>query len=93
MITYIGFTLNLMTLLTVMGMMLYRRKQKSHSVAVYRIRPYPLLPLIFLLITTWIMVYGLLYRPMESFAGIITASLGFLAWWWLKHKARQHPVS
>jgi len=86
MITYIGFTLNLMTLLTVLGMMLYRKKSPSGNASVYRVRPYPLLPIIFLLINTWILIYGLIYRPAESFAGIITAVLGLLAWYWLKDK-------
>ena len=93
MITYIGFTLNLMTLLTVLGMMLYRRNLPSGNASVYRIRPYPLLPIIFLLINTWIMIYGLVYRPVESFAGIITAVLGLLAWFWLKYKSRQQAIS
>jgi APA family basic amino acid/polyamine antiporter len=92
MITYIGFTLNLMTLLTVLGMMLYRKNHPSGTVTAYRVKPYPLLPIIFLLINTWILIYGLLYRPMESFAGIITASLGLLAWFWLRHKTRQQAV-
>ncbi len=93
MITYIGFTLNLMTLLAVLGMMLYRRNLPSGNASVYRVRPYPLLPIIFLLINTWIMIYGLVYRPVESFAGIITAVLGLLAWFWLKHKSQQQTVS
>jgi APA family basic amino acid/polyamine antiporter len=86
MITYIGFTLNLMTLLTVLGMMMNRRRQPSGTLPVYRIRPYPLLPVIFLLINTWILLYGLLYRPVESIAGLITAVLGLGAWFWLKQK-------
>jgi APA family basic amino acid/polyamine antiporter len=93
MITYIGFTLNLMTLLTVLGMMLYRSSHPSRNASVYRVRPYPLLPIIFLLINTWIMIYGLVYRPVESSAGIITAALGLLAWFWLKHKSRQQTAS
>jgi APA family basic amino acid/polyamine antiporter len=93
MITYIGFTLNLMTLLTVLGMMLNRRNLPSDNASVYRVRPYPLLPVIFLTINTWILVYGLLYRPAESFAGIITAVLGLLAWFWLKHKNQPQAVS
>jgi hypothetical protein len=39
------------------------------------------------------MFYGLVYRPVESFAGIITATLGLLAWFWLKRKAQQPAVS
>jgi len=93
MITYIGFTLNLMTLLTVLGMMFYRKKLPPRNALVYRVRPYPLLPIIFLVINTWIMFYGLVYRPVESFAGIITAALGLLAWFWLKRKAQQPAVS
>jgi APA family basic amino acid/polyamine antiporter len=93
MITYIGFTLNLMTLLTVLGMMLYRKNLPSGNASVYRVRPYPLLPIIFLLINTWIMIYGLVYRPAESIAGIITAVLGLLAWFWLKDKSQPQSVS
>jgi len=93
MITYIGFTLNLMTLLTVLGMMLYRKNLPSGNASVYRVRPYPLLPIIFLLINTWIMIYGLIYRPAESLAGIITAVLGLLAWFWLKDKSQPQSVS
>ena len=93
MITYIGFTLNLMTLLAVLGMMLNRRNLPSGNASVYRVRPYPLLPIIFLLINTWIMIYGLVYRPAESFAGIITAVLGLLVWFWLKHKNQQQAIS
>jgi APA family basic amino acid/polyamine antiporter len=88
MITYIGFTLNLMTLLTVLGMMLHRGRNRSSKDLIYRIRPYPLLPLIFLMINTWIMIYGMIYRPFESFAGIITAALGLLVWLWLKKNQR-----
>ncbi len=93
MITYIGFTLNLMTLLAVLGMILYRERNKSSRDDIYRIRPYPLLPVIFLVINTWIMIYGLIYRPFESFAGIITAAMGFLLWLWLKHKSQQQVAS
>lgn len=93
MITYIGFTLNLMTLLTVLGMMLNRRNLPPGNASVYRVRPYPLLPIIFLMINTWIMIFGLVYRPVASFAGIITAVLGLLAWFWLKHKNQQQTFS
>jgi hypothetical protein len=74
-------------------MMFYRKKLPPGNALVYRVRPYPLLPIIFLVINTWIMFYGLVYRPVESFAGIITATLGLLAWFWLKRKAQQPAVS
>ena len=80
MITYIGFSLNLMTLLTVLGMIINRQKHGSSGSFPFRLRPYPLLPIIFLIINSWILVYGLLFRPEESIAGLITTSLGFLFW-------------
>jgi APA family basic amino acid/polyamine antiporter len=80
MITYIGFSLNLMTLLTVLGMIIHRQRSRDGDIQAYRLRPYPLVPLIFLAISTWIMVYGMIYRPLESITGILTAALGFLAW-------------
>jgi APA family basic amino acid/polyamine antiporter len=69
MITLIGFTLNVFTLLAVIGMMLNRRK-KPDSDFVYRVKFYPVVPIIFILINSWIIIYGLIYRPMESLAGI-----------------------
>ena len=80
MITFIGFTLNLMTLLTVLGMMLLRQDNPDITAPVYRLKPYPLLPILFLLINTWIMIYGIIYRPSESIAGLLTAALGLLVW-------------
>jgi APA family basic amino acid/polyamine antiporter len=85
MITYIGFTLNLMTLLTVLGLMILRRRSRE-KVPSYRLAPYPLLPLVFLMISTWIMVYGMIYRPFESVAGLLTAGLGYPAWYFLNRK-------
>jgi APA family basic amino acid/polyamine antiporter len=84
MITYIGFTLNLMTLLTVLGLMLLRKRQKGKYVHHYRIRAYPWLPLIFLFVSSWIMVYGIVYRPVESLAGLMTAGAGVVIWFILR---------
>ena len=80
MITYIGFTLNLMTLLTVLGLMILRHRSRFSAPPPYRLSPYPLLPLLFLLISTWLMVYGMIYRPAESLAGLLTAGLGYPVW-------------
>ncbi len=80
MITYIGFTLNLMTLLTVFGLIIQRQRHPPVPAQPFRLKPYPLLPVIFLLINAWIMVYGLIYRPLESAWGLATAFLGFLLW-------------
>jgi len=84
-ITYIGFTLNLFTLLAVFGIFILRRKYKEH-VPAFRMRLYPVLPAIFILINLWILVYGLIYKPFESFAGIVTAAAGLLVYYLLDRK-------
>ncbi len=75
-ITIIGFTLNLFTLLAVIGMMLNRRR--GNPLGTYRIKLYPVLPIIFILINVWILVYGLIYRPVESLTGIGTSLAGLV---------------
>lgn len=82
-ITYIGFTLNLFTLLAVMGLFILRRRPTEGPV-VFRIKFHPVLPAIFILINGWILVYGLIYKPLESFAGILTAAAGLLVYYILK---------
>lgn len=89
MITYIGFTLNLMTLLTVLGMMINRHRHGGTDFFPFRVKPYPLLPVIFLVINTWILVYGLLFRPLESCAGIFTTAAGLLFWIKFKPSSRK----
>ena len=89
MIIYIGFTLNLMTLLTVLGMMINRQKYGTSGVFPYRLKPYPLLPVVFLIITSWILVYGLIFKSTESIAGLLTTAIGFLVWLKL-HKRGLH---
>ena len=68
-IVFIGFTLNLFTFLTVLGVMIMRRKRPDLP-RPYKTLGYPVVPALFLLIHVYILVYGLLYRPKESLAGI-----------------------
>jgi APA family basic amino acid/polyamine antiporter len=90
MITYIGFSLNLMTMLTVLGMMIQRRRNRDVVVSSYRVKPYPLLPILFLLVSIWIMIYGLIYRPVESIGGLLTALMGYLVWTILRGDSVRH---
>jgi len=76
-ITLIGFTLNLFTLLTVTGLIINRRRNPGMSPP-FKMKFYPVLPYIFILINLWILVYGLIYRPVESITGILIAAVGGL---------------
>jgi APA family basic amino acid/polyamine antiporter len=78
-IVFIGFTLNLFTFLTVLGVMILRKKRPDLP-RPYRTLGYPVVPAIFLLISVWILTYGLLYRPKESLAGLGITLLGFVVY-------------
>jgi APA family basic amino acid/polyamine antiporter len=83
-IVFVGFTLNAFTFLTVLGVMIMRRKRPDLP-RPYKTLGYPVVPALFLLIQAYILVYGLLYRPKESLAGIAITLLG-LAVYFLDRK-------
>jgi APA family basic amino acid/polyamine antiporter len=78
-IVFIGFTLNVFTFLTVLGVMILRKKRPDLP-RPYKTFGYPVVPALFLLISVWILVYGLLYRPKESLAGLGITLLGFVVY-------------
>jgi APA family basic amino acid/polyamine antiporter len=78
-IVFIGFTLNLFTFLTVLGVMIARKKHPELP-RPYKTLGYPVVPALFLLIHIWILTYGLLYRSKESFAGLGLTAIGFLVY-------------
>ena len=78
-IVFIGFTLNLFTFMTVLGVMIMRKKRPDLPRS-YRTIGYPWVPLAFLAIHIYILVYGLLYRPKESLAGIGLTAIGLLVY-------------
>jgi APA family basic amino acid/polyamine antiporter len=76
-IVFIGFTLNLFTFMTVLGVMILR-KTRPELTRPYKTLGYPVVPVLFLLINIWILVYGLIYRTKESLAGIAITLAGLL---------------
>jgi len=78
-IVFIGFTLNLFTFMTVLGVMIMRKKRPDLPRS-YRTIGYPWVPLAFLAIQVYILVYGLLYRPKESLAGLGLTALGLIVY-------------
>jgi basic amino acid/polyamine antiporter, APA family len=74
-ITYVGFTLNLFTFLTVFGIFILRYKHK-HVETSYKTFLYPVTPIVFLLIILWILINIMIEKPIESLAGLGTVLLG-----------------
>lgn len=73
-VVYIAFTLNLFTFLCVLGMMI--RRDKILKSGGYETPTYPIVPLIFLSLTGWLLFFGLKSNPVESMYGLATALSG-----------------
>ena len=82
-ITYVSFTLNLFTFLTVFGIFIFRYKKINSS---YKTPFYPFTPILFLSIIGWIIVNIVIERPLESALGLATVSLGLLVYYSTKEK-------
>jgi len=81
-VIYISFTLNLFTFLAVLGIIVMRVKH-PHLERPYKTWGYPIVPLLFLLITGWLMYIGLMSNLKESIFGLLTAASGiviYLIW-------------
>ena len=76
-VQYIQFTLLLCSLLTVLGTIVLRVRQ-ANLARPYRVWAYPLPPLIFSIITLWMMLYLLRMHALQSLFGLGTAALGVL---------------
>ncbi len=76
-VQYIQFALLLCSLLAVVGVIVLRVTRPNIS-RPYRVWLYPIPPLIFAVITIWMMIYLLRSQTVESIAGIVTALVGFL---------------
>lgn len=84
-ITYLGFTLTLSSFLTVLGVFVHRIRYPEVA-RPYKTWGYPVTPIIFLLISLWIMIFLLQGKPMESVAGLVTIALGLPVYFWAVKK-------
>ncbi|MBR9986151.1 MAG: amino acid permease [Desulfosarcina sp.] len=74
-LVYIGFTLSLFAMLTVIGLMRVRLKDPVKGPA-YRTWGYPLTPLIFILGNLWIIYFSVKSRPAPVVWGFVTIAAG-----------------
>jgi APA family basic amino acid/polyamine antiporter len=76
-VQYTQFSLLLCSLFTVLGVMVLRATRPEIA-RPYRVWAYPLPPIIFAVITLWMMFYLLRWKTIESLAGLATALIGLL---------------
>jgi len=79
-IVFIGFTLNIFTLLTVFGLFILRvhDKKTQSTTDSYKVFGYPFVPIVFVLIYLFMLGFGLYRKPVESFVGLGFAVVGVL---------------
>lgn len=72
---YLGFTLTLSSFITVLGVFVYRFRYPE-APRPYQTWGYPFTPLIFLGISSWMLVYLMMDKPVESLTGMATLLIG-----------------
>jgi APA family basic amino acid/polyamine antiporter len=85
-LSYTGFTLNLIALLTVAGVFVLRYTAPDLP-RPYRVWGYPLTPAVFILLNAVILVFVLQARPVAAASGLLTIVVGFAVA--LLHKRNQ----
>ena len=78
-IDLIGFTLTIFTTLTVLGVFVLRIK-KPDLPRPYKTWGYPVTPILFLAINSWILYYGFTLKIRSSLYGLLIVVVGALVW-------------
>jgi basic amino acid/polyamine antiporter, APA family len=82
---YIGFTLSIFALLTVLGMMVIRVKG-NHPESPYRTFGYPFTPILFILSNLWIILFSVCANPLATICGTGTILCGVLIFYCFNRK-------
>jgi APA family basic amino acid/polyamine antiporter len=87
-VQYTQFSLLLCSLFTVLGVMVLRATRPGIA-RPYRVWAYPMPPIIFAVITLWMMFYLLRWKTIESLAGLATALVGLLLYFCTRKDAQR----
>ncbi len=87
-VQYTQFSLLLCSLFTVLGVMVLRATRPGIA-RPYRVWAYPMPPIIFAVITLWMMFYLLRWKTTESLAGLATALVGLLLYFCTRKDAQR----
>ena len=85
---YIGFTLSLVALLTVAGMIRLRLKHPQAG-AGYRTFGYPITPMLFIIGNMWIIYFSISRQPVPALAGLVTIAVGMGVYFLFERHRRQ----
>jgi len=79
-VVYIGFTLYLFTALSVLGLFKLRRRPGWKKFS-WLSRSYPLIPLLYVAMSAWVLVFSIKAAPVASAMSLATVLAGALAWY------------
>jgi len=74
---FAGFTLALNSFVTVLGLIILRFNQPNLP-RPFRVKPYPLIPIIYLTLTLWVLIFVLVTRLVEVLFSIVLIILGLI---------------
>ncbi len=86
---YIGFTLSLFAMMTVVGLIVLRIKHPNAK-REYKTFGYPAIPIFFILGNLWIIFYSIKSRFIVSLYGLGTIGLGYLVYLYFKRRERRY---
>jgi APA family basic amino acid/polyamine antiporter len=89
-LVYIGFTLSLCAMLTVIGLMRIRRRTGIGGLA-YRTPGYPVTPLLFILGNAWIILFSIRGRPVAALFGLATIAAGLAVYYRFARRRDRSP--
>ena len=64
------------------------RRKMPEAARPYRTFGYPVVPAVFVLVSTWLVVNTLVNRPVESVAGLVLIALGLPVYWYFPPSRR-----
>ena len=79
-VVYIGITLNFFTVMSVISMLLFRRKRPGWQTLRVVSFAYPLFPVLFILVGTWMTYQGIVLKPYIALATGLTLATGALVY-------------
>ncbi len=98
-LTYIGSALSLMAALTVAGVWIVSRRQKTNGPNIFRTPGYPVTPALFLLVEVTVFIQGLKTNFWPTFAALLTIGFGIIVFYvsrafgWLEDETTQPTLS
>jgi APA family basic amino acid/polyamine antiporter len=91
-VEYIGFTLNFFAVMSVVALMLFRRRPGWQKLPVVSFL-YPLSPVLFVVAGLWVTYQGIMRRPLTALAAVITVLTGALVYHFrLKSRSQNTPA-